>query len=307
MKKCLVIGAAMLDIIMQIDRLPLTGEDIYAKRQDMAVGGCAYNVADIIAHFGGKFTLFAPIGSGMYADYIEKILAAHNQKSFIKSTKMDNGYCLCMVEQGGERTFLTLPGIECNFEKNWFAGLNMEEYESVYVSGYEIEGNGGSTILDFLEAHKNLTIYYAPGPRIPYIKKDKAQRMNRLAPVIHLNEKESLLLTNAQTVEDAAYIIQEDTQNTVIITLGENGAYVREKDQGNFIPSVSSVVVDTIGAGDSHIGAVIGVRQLGYSFSEAIKLANQVSAIVVGTQGPSISREQLQHILPSIKRATIKY
>lgn len=46
MKKCLVIGAAMLDIVMQIDELPKKGEDVYAKSQTMTVGGCAYNVAD---------------------------------------------------------------------------------------------------------------------------------------------------------------------------------------------------------------------------------------------------------------------
>lgn len=45
MKKCLVIGAAMLDIVMQIDELPKKGEDVYAKSQTMTVGGCAYNVA----------------------------------------------------------------------------------------------------------------------------------------------------------------------------------------------------------------------------------------------------------------------
>ena len=64
MKKCLVIGAAMLDIVMQIDELPKKGEDVYAKSQTMTVGGCAYNVADIMKHFAVPYTLFAPIGTG---------------------------------------------------------------------------------------------------------------------------------------------------------------------------------------------------------------------------------------------------
>ena len=74
MEKCLVIGAAMLDIVMQIGSLPKKGEDIYADSQNMAVGGCAYNVADIIKHFNVPYTLFAPIGTGMYADFISKNL-----------------------------------------------------------------------------------------------------------------------------------------------------------------------------------------------------------------------------------------
>ena len=71
-KGCIVIGAAMLDIVMEIDRIPKSGTDVYAKGQSMMVGGCAYNVADILKHFGVNYTLFAPIGTGMYADFIRK-------------------------------------------------------------------------------------------------------------------------------------------------------------------------------------------------------------------------------------------
>ena len=46
-KGCIVIGAAMLDIVMEIDRIPKSGTDVYAKGQSMMVGGCAYNVANI--------------------------------------------------------------------------------------------------------------------------------------------------------------------------------------------------------------------------------------------------------------------
>lgn len=156
MKKCLVIGAAMLDIVMQIDELPKKGEDVYAKSQTMTVGGCAYNVADIMKHFAVPYTLFAPIGTGMYASMIREKLKQAEHESPIESTKMDNGYCLCMVESDGERTFLTLPGIECTFEKEWFDALDVTEYDSVYICGYEIEGDGGDQIIDFLKKTETL-------------------------------------------------------------------------------------------------------------------------------------------------------
>lgn len=74
MKKCLVIGAAMLDIVVKMERLPKSGEDIYMDSQEMTVGGCAYNVADILKHFKVPYTLFAPVGTGVYAGIIEKEL-----------------------------------------------------------------------------------------------------------------------------------------------------------------------------------------------------------------------------------------
>lgn len=45
-KGCIVVGAAMLDIVMEIDQIPKSGTDVYAKGQTMMVGGCAYNVAN---------------------------------------------------------------------------------------------------------------------------------------------------------------------------------------------------------------------------------------------------------------------
>lgn len=294
-KGCLVIGAAMLDIIMEIDRLPVSGEDMYAGAQSMTVGGCAYNVADILKHFGARYTLFAPVGCGMYADVIEKELKRSGHESPVKSNASDNGYCLCLVEANGERTFLTLPGIECRFEREWFEGLDADKYDSVYVSGYELEGDGGEVILDFLEQHPEFTIYYAPGPRITYISEEKRKRMTALSPVLHLNEMEALTFTGQGTAQEAAAQLERETHNTVLVTLGGKGAYLQENEQGCLVPSKKAKVVDTIGAGDSHIGALIAARQMGEGWEAAVRTANRVSAMVVGVKGPTLTPEEFEN------------
>lgn len=292
MKKNLIIGAAMLDIVMQIERLPRTGEDVYAKSQEMKVGGCAYNVADIQKHFQVPYTLFAPVGTGIYADIIRKKLGQTGHESPIHSKVRDNGYCLCMVEADGERTFLTLPGIECRFEKEWFAEVDPKEYDSVYICGYEIEGEGGETIIEFLEENEHLIVYYAPGPRICHIKKERHERIFKLHPVLHLNEGEALQFTGEEHYEDAAEQLFEKCGNSVIITLGEKGCYLYQSGVGELIPSKKAQVVDTIGAGDTHIGAFIALRSKGKDSREAVALANQVSAMVVGVQGPTLTAEE---------------
>lgn len=296
MKKCLVVGAAMLDIVMQIEKLPERGDDAYAESQTMSVGGCAYNVADILKHFQIPYTLFAPVGSGMYADMVRKKLKAAGHESPIQSEKCDNGYCLCLVEKDGERTFITLPGIECTFEREWFEQLNVKEYDSVYICGYEVEGEGGEQIIAFLESHPELEVYYAPGPRITYIEKRKHDRIFALHPVLHLNEKEAKEYTGVPDYEEAAAVLSQKTENAVIITLGGEGAYLYENGKGRIVPSCKTTVVDTIGAGDSHIGAIIAMRQLGKNLEMSIGTANQVSALVVSVQGPSITEEEFQRV-----------
>ena len=45
MKNLLVIGAACADVMLWLDHLPITGEDINLQAQDIAMGGCGYNAA----------------------------------------------------------------------------------------------------------------------------------------------------------------------------------------------------------------------------------------------------------------------
>lgn len=288
MKKSLIIGAAMLDIVMQIKTLPGKGEDIYASSQDMTVGGCAYNVADIIKRFNVPYTLFAPVGNGFYAKFVSEQLKKSGHESPIHVHNEDNGYCLCLVEADGERTFITLPGVECQFKRDWFSKINLSEYDTVYVAGYEIDGEGGNDIIEFLENHQNLTLYYAPGPRITYISKEKHDRIFALHPIIHLNAKEAVEFTESQNYQEAAVKLYTKTNNTVLITLGGDGCCIYDGAK-KIIPSEKTKVIDTIGAGDSNIGAIIAMRQLGSSMEKSVKTANHVSALVVATKGPTLS------------------
>ena len=43
MKKVLVIGSTVADVVISVERLPKTGEDVHVKSQSMTLGGCAYN------------------------------------------------------------------------------------------------------------------------------------------------------------------------------------------------------------------------------------------------------------------------
>lgn len=294
MKKCLVIGATMLDIVANLDSLPVRGGDAYIKQQEMLLGGCAYNVASILKHFNIPNTLFAPIGSGMYASFIENKLKEEGYSSPIKSMDMDNGYSMCIVEADGERTFITLPGIECYFRKEWFDSLDINLYDKVYISGYELEGEGGNVILDFLEDNKDLEIYYAPGPRINYISEDIHKRLFKLSPIIHLNEKEVKEYTKESGYEEATNTLRNLTNNTVILTLGDKGAYYSSREKEAFIHGKASRVLDTIGAGDSHIGTIIACLSKDKNLEFAIEQANKIAAKVVSVKGSTLTKEEFE-------------
>ena len=71
-KKVLIIGAAIVDIIINIEKLPHSGEDITAKSTKHTIGGCAFNVADVLNKLHLPFDLMIPIGNGDYSKIIYK-------------------------------------------------------------------------------------------------------------------------------------------------------------------------------------------------------------------------------------------
>lgn len=297
MKKVLVIGSAVVDVIVNlVDHLPKTGEDVHVKSQRLSLGGCAYNVSDSIRHFQVPYTLFCPIGTGVYGNFVREELKKRGIVSPLPTPDKENGCCYCFVENTGERSFVCYHGAEYLFQKEWFDLLSLDEIDSVYICGLEIEESTGSNIVEFLEKHPELCIYFAPGPRLTIIDPALVKRLYRLSPILHLNETEALTVSKKTSVSDAARFLYGETGNTVIITLGEKGCFYFDGTKEELIPSTPTVQVDTIGAGDSHIGAVIACLKRGDSLPEAIRKANLVSSKVVGTVGALLEEQEFEKL-----------
>ena len=137
----------------------------------------------MIRHFEVPYTLFSPVGTGLYGDFVRNQLAVKGIASPMPTPNQANGCCYCFVEESGERTFIVEHGAEYLFYKEWFDQLKTEKLSGVYICGLEIEDKTGGTIVDFLEAHPNLPVFYGPGPRLKMIPEDLMQRIFALRPV----------------------------------------------------------------------------------------------------------------------------
>lgn len=296
MKKILVIGSAVVDVIINLDHLPGKSEDVHVLSQKMSLGGCAYNTSDIIRHFGVPYIPFFPVGTGAYGDFVRSSLASRGITSPIPTPDQDNGCCYCFVEEDGERTFVSYHGAEYLFERSWFDMLDASEIGNVYICGLEIEETTGPNIIDYLEEHPKFNVFFAPGPRLGRIEPERMKRLFALHPILHLNEEEALEYSQVLNLEEAAVFLFQCTQSPVIITLGKDGCYYFDGKNGETIPGAAAAQIDTIGAGDSHIGAVMACLQMGKTLPEAIATANRISAKVVEIPGALLSEEEFKAI-----------
>lgn len=291
MKKTLFIGSVVLDILVKMDHLPKIKEDINTESVHLSVGGCAYNAYNIVRQFQLPSQLCSAMGTGQFANLLEVKLKERKIEPVARIAEIDNGCCLCLINKEGERTFLCQHGAEYLFRKEWLKNLDMKDVDYVYVCGLEIEDESGEEILSFLEETK-AKVFFAPGARICQIQQDRMKRMLALHPLLHLNEEEATAYTHCETVSTAAKILYEQTQEVVIITCGGRGAYYTDGKKSELVKCSPQLVVDTVGAGDSHAGACLAGLKMGLSLEKMLKQANKIAGKVVSVEGAGLSDEE---------------
>lgn len=289
----LVIGAAVVDLVINTESLPKTGEDVIGKLEKTIVGGCAYNVRQVMHHFDVPNTLFTPIGKGPYAQFIRTEFMKRGIPVILDDDSMDNGWNISFVEKDGERTFLSIPGLETCWNPLWFERINLSDYSFIYLSGYELEGLSGDVLVQGIINKKaaHAKIIFDPGPRAAFLSRSVLEAILRPGTIVHCNQSELSMLYSTgdrhsqNFVEKAADALHALTREAVVVTLGQEGCYYQDQHGNGYVSTKKVKVVDTIGAGDSHTGAFISGLTYGLSIEEACRLGNEVSAEVVQQTG----------------------
>ena len=291
--KTLILGSTVVDVILRLPRLPRSQESCNIYHQELRLGGCAFNASEALRRFGADYTLFSPVGGGVYGDYVRRELGKLGVASPIPAPESENGCCYCFVEEGGERTFISYHGAEYRFEKPWFDALNAADYGAAYLCALEVEEEGGENLLAFLEAHPDLPVWFAPGPRLSALREERFRRCLALHPALHRNAGESLETARrcgqaAETPEEAAAALHAVTGAPVIVTLGGDGCLYETGTERGHLPPVKTEVADTIGAGDAHVGALMARRALGDDWRTALIVANHYAAAVTAVTGAQL-------------------
>lgn len=287
MPQLLIIGSTCVDVIINVDSLPKTGDDLEPEGQTFTVGGCGWNVFRATRLTGADPVFLSPVGTGVFGDMVARTFADWGVPVLARCEE-ENGCCYCLVENGGERTFLSIHGGEYLIHREWLDALE-GEYSLAYVCGMELQEPTGPEILDWLEDHREVEIFYAPGTRGVMMDKPRQDRILALGPIVHLNATEAAALTGEADPIRAAEALGSRTGNTVIITLGGDGCLCRTKEGDILqIPSKPVTVADTIGAGDTHAGVLLGCIHQGMDMKQALTLANAAAAETVSRPGADI-------------------
>ena len=280
-----LIGAAVIDIVTEAAALPVRGGDLEVTEKGLHIGGCALNIAIALKRLEIDSLNALPIGKGNWASLISRSLEQNGIASEIRTDKGDNGWCMALVEPDGERTFISVSGVENHWDQDILNGLPLADDALIYLSGDQLASPSGEQLVTWLESlPETVDTFIDFGPRIADVPDDIFQRLLALKPIVSLNRQEAEVLGMgcAETFTRQWY---QQYQCPLILRIDSDGALFADANQTGNVSPFRATVVDTIGAGDSHAGGVLAGLASGWELPDAVLLGNAVASFVVSHRG----------------------
>lgn len=267
------VGNVLVDIVLYVPTLPEPGGDRLARSGDVTVGG-GFNVLAAAHRQGMPVVYGGTHGTGPFADLCRTRLAEEGiDVAHAPLSDLDTGYTVAMVDDSGERTFVTNPGAEAHLTGHHLSVVDVRPDDVVYVSGYGLAYRYNGPALAAWMSTIDATVIVDPGPLLAGIPAPVLAVAVERADWWSCNEREAR--------------IGPVGHRGVIVRRGADGCDVTVDGQTVHVPGFAVDVVDTNGAGDTHCGVFAAALSGGLTPVAAARRANAAAAIAVTRHGPA--------------------
>lgn len=292
-RRLVLVGSVLVDMLLYVERVPERGGDTLAQRAILATGG-GYNVLVGAARLGLPAAYAGRVGNGpMGAQVLADLAAADMPLLLEQAMGEDTGFDVGLVEPDGERRFVTSPGVESRLRSSDLASIAVRPGDAVYVSGYDLlYPVSGASLESWLpELPPDALLVLDPGPLVAEIPRDRFQRVLARTDLLSLNAREAAHLTGADALLEAAAGLAERIApgGWVVARAGADGCWLAARDHApaHFPARPVQAVVDTTGAGDAHMAALLARLAAGDDMPSAARAANVAASLSIERAGPA--------------------
>jgi fructokinase len=265
MGKILCIGEALIDMICTDKGKALSDGENFLKKP----GGAPTNVAAAIAALGGKVDLAAKVGIDPFGKHLVDVLKSFgvSTRYVIQDPHYFTTFAFVSLMISGERDFYFNRGADGQLSPEEAETINLDEFSIVHF------GSATAFLPGPLQAayrglfqkclQKDIFISFDPNYRHLLYKNstrsfiDQSWSFLNHSHFFKVSDEEAMMLTGAFNVKDAAAIFMKKTSAVFAITLGKEGTLLACGGKTGIVPSIDIRSVDTTGAGDAFVGAVL--------------------------------------------------
>ncbi|HZY35453.1 MAG TPA: ribokinase [Mucilaginibacter sp.] len=287
----LVIGSSNTDMVVKADRLPAPGETILGGTFLITAGGKGANQAVAAARLGGDVVFIVKVGDDIFGrQAVQSFNGEGIDTSHIITDPVNpSGVALITVDAKAENCIVVASGANANLKPgDLYAAEEKIKSASLILMQLEIPLETVEYVAELASIH-NVPLILNPAPACA-LSDELLSKVSIITP----NQKEAEMLTGAritdkESAQTAAELLAEKGIETVIITMGANGALVFHGSHFDWVPAPVVNAVDTTAAGDVFNGALAVAMSEGKNIDEAVIFSNKAAALSVTKMGAQAS------------------
>lgn len=265
MKKVLCIGELLIDFFTTHTEQSI----IEAKTFEKQAGGAPANVAAAIAMLGGQAYFCGKVGDDAFGHFLKQTLeqAGVHTDQLILDSSAPTTLAFVSRQENGERDFIFNRGADellCIEDLNLqqLMTLDMIHFGSATALLSEPFGKTYEQLMQTLLL-QNHFISFDPNYRADLWKHDTEQFIQKCEPFVEaahfikMSDEELLLFARTDNFEQAIEWLTQFNDKTIAITQGASGTMLIQNGQITAVPAYPVNSIDTTGAGDAFVGAVL--------------------------------------------------
>lgn len=266
-----VFGSINLDQVGTVSRLPKPGETVAGGTFSMAPGGKGANQALAARRAGAEVRQVGAVGRDAFADLALALLRFGGvDLSGVRQVDAATGIAMIFVDAQGENVIAVLPGANGMVSADDAdAALGNLPAGSIVVLQQEVPQAATDRALDICRARGLVSILNTA----PFLETTPA--LAPKASILIANETEFALLCGGRTEPLDGLMSEwvEKTGQTLIVTLGGEGARAVTPTAAITAPALKITPVDTVGAGDTFCGYLAAGLDAGLALGPAMRRA----------------------------------
>lgn len=294
----LVVGSANMDMVVICDNFPHPGETILGRQFGMFAGGKGANQAVCSAKLGGKTYFVGKMGNDIFMENLTRNMKGDgvNLDNLLIDPKEPTGIALITVNGEGQNEIVVVSGSNMKLLPEDVKS-RQEIFTTVKVVITQLE-IPLETVIETGIITKNYGALFILNPAPAQVLPEK---LLQLVDYITPNEIELEMISGMEVsgIDSAAAaaqnLIGKGVKN-VIVTLGEKGALLINKDRSDLFATRAVDVVDSTAAGDAFNGAIAFSLAQGHSIEESVQFANVVASYSVTKLGAQSSMPTMAEI-----------
>ncbi len=295
-----VIGSFMADVVVRASRRPERGETIIGTSCDTFLGGKGFNQAVAAARAGARTSMVGALGDDDHGQQFADMLGVEQiDSSGVRLVAgVGTGIAFPVVEDSGDNSIIVVPQANHALTVDDVARLD-HVIGRAAVTLLQLELPLDVVVAAAAAARRaGATVVLNPAPAVA-----DPDRFAGLVDIVVPNETELALLSGAEVTDvpgAAARLSAVTGAHTIVVTLGERGAYVWTRDGEFSRPGHEVDTIDTVGAGDAFCGGLAARLAAGAPLDEAVRYANSAGALATtrAGAGPAMpSREAVETLL----------